>query len=182
LVIATLIDPRYKNYSNIFNTVAQRGQNIALLQTEIELSLNPERRNSETNSPIRVNMQGNDDPMASFLSHEQEIEDIDRPHSQCLAISDEIEAFFKVYFRYNSYCKIINKAKNEPSESDPLQYWRNEHKFPSIKQLVPKYLSAPPSTVESERTFSQLTEIYSSKRASLSHEHGKQQLFLHFNY
>jgi hypothetical protein len=98
LVIATLIDPRYKNHSNIFNTAAERGQNIALLQTEIEMSLNPERRNSETNSPIRVNVQGNDDPMASFLSYEQEIEDIDRPHSQCSAISDEIDAFFKVYF------------------------------------------------------------------------------------
>jgi hypothetical protein len=54
--------------------------------------------------------------------------------------------------------------------------------LPLIKDIVPKYLSAPPSSVKSERMFSKLTEIYSPKRNQLSLEHAKQQLFLYFNY
>jgi hypothetical protein len=45
-----------------------------------------------------------------------------------------------------------------------------------------KFLAAPPSTAESERVFSTMAEIYSSKRSSLSEEHGKMQLFLHHNF
>jgi hypothetical protein len=48
--------------------------------------------------------------------------------------------------------------------------------------LTAKFLAAPPSTAESERVFSTMAEIYSSKRSSLSEEHGKMQLFLHHNF
>lgn len=43
LIIATLIDPRYKNHQNIFN-YGDRIQNKAILQSEVELFINPERR------------------------------------------------------------------------------------------------------------------------------------------
>jgi hypothetical protein len=64
-----------------------------------------------------------------------------------------------------------------------LRFFYIAHHFTrAIKGLVQKFLCCPPSTVESERTFSKLGEIFKPKRFSLSEEHAKQQLFLNFNY
>jgi len=73
------------------------------------------------------------------------------------------------------------KEKLLGNDNDPLDYWQREVLFPDLKRMAMKYLSAPPSSVESERTFSTLGGIYNPKRSSLSGEHGKQQLFLHYN-
>jgi hypothetical protein len=74
------------------------------------------------------------------------------------------------------------KAPRLDIESEPLLYWKNEHSFPLIKQLVKKYLCAPPSSVESERLFSTAGNIYTNKRNKLSGEHAEQQLFLHHHW
>lgn len=68
------------------------------------------------------------------------------------------------------------------SYSDPsavLDYWRISS-FSTLKILARKFLCAPPSSIESERVFSQLKMIYSDKRGSLSGEHAEQQLFLRY--
>jgi hypothetical protein len=51
-----------------------------------------------------------------------------------------------------------------------------------LKKLAQKFLCAPPSSIESERLFSQLKMIYSDKRGSLSGEHAEQQLFLRYRW
>jgi len=74
------------------------------------------------------------------------------------------------------------KEANLCPTASPFEYWKSNSQFSSLKLLSRRYLSAPPSSVESERTFSHLAEIFSTKRTNLSEIHGKQQLFLHFNY
>ncbi|KAL3116747.1 hypothetical protein niasHT_002270 [Heterodera trifolii] len=59
-------------------------------------------------------------------------------------------------------------------DADPLDFWRIDTSYTYIKQIVAKFLGPPPSSVESERTFSQLSQKYSAKRTSLSADHAMQ--------
>ena len=72
--------------------------------------------------------------------------------------------------------------------ADPLDYWRraaNSKSYPNLQKLAIIYLSAPPSSAESERAVSRLAEIESIKGANssvVSDQQAKAQMFLHFNY
>lgn len=60
------------------------------------------------------------------------------------------------------------KADLLDMDVDPLMYWNAETRYPMIKQLVKKFLCPPPSSVESERLFSTMGNIYTNKRYRLS--------------
>ena len=67
-------------------------------------------------------------------------------------------------------------------DGDPLQFWSSrQQEFPNLSKLAQKYLATPPSSVYSERTFSELGQIYGEKRTSLLPERSEQLLFLHHN-
>ena len=66
--------------------------------------------------------------------------------------------------------------------SNPLVWWQaNSYRYPSISKLASRLLTAPPSSVESERLFSIGGNIYSPKRNRLTSEHGEDLMFLNFN-
>ena len=69
--------------------------------------------------------------------------------------------------------------KNIESHLDSLDYWRINYKYSKLREAARKFLSAPPSSVESERTFSTVGGIYVPKRTRLTEDHAEQQLFLH---
>lgn len=50
-----------------------------------------------------------------------------------------------------------------------------------VENLTPRYLSAPASSVYSERLFSEAGQIYENKRSRLTPAHGEALLFLHHN-
>uniref|UniRef100_A0A915LI63 HAT C-terminal dimerisation domain-containing protein n=1 Tax=Meloidogyne javanica TaxID=6303 RepID=A0A915LI63_MELJA len=171
LIISTLVDPRYKNHPNVFD-FADRIQKKAILQSEIEFIDNPELRSTGSGSHTEIANNQSNNPLTNFLMSNTNV-DLDESLSVAnnplsLSIRDEIEAFFK--------------SPTLDLEEDPLKYWKQNTDYMRIKQLVPRYLSPPSGTVESERTFSKLSEIYSQRRSNLSSEHAKQQLFLHFNF
>ena len=64
----------------------------------------------------------------------------------------------------------------------PLSWWQN-HKgeLPHLAHLANKYLSAPPSSVESERLFSIGGMTYSTRRSKLLPETGEKLIKLCFN-
>ena len=64
----------------------------------------------------------------------------------------------------------------------PLDFWKKNTAFPTLKKMAQKYLGPPPGSVESERTFSYLSAIYKPNRYNLSSQHAKMLLFLHFFY
>uniref|UniRef100_A0A914NLB4 HAT C-terminal dimerisation domain-containing protein n=1 Tax=Meloidogyne incognita TaxID=6306 RepID=A0A914NLB4_MELIC len=143
-------------------------QTFQLIQSEIEFFVNPERRS--TGSTI-ITTDQTSNPLSNFLSTnttgpDENFQMLDE--STNTPVLDEIEAFFK------SPTLDIN--------SDSLAWWKNNNDYNRIKQLVPRFLCPPPGTVESERTFSKLSEIYSQRRSNLSAEHAKMQPFLHFNF
>uniref|UniRef100_A0A914I548 Glutathione synthetase n=1 Tax=Globodera rostochiensis TaxID=31243 RepID=A0A914I548_GLORO len=142
LVIATLIDPRYKNHQNIFS-YEDRIQNKVLLQMEIELFINPQRRVSDSEETLNYELlpTQSDNPLSNFL-FPTACGSVDSTQSQndlSNVIINEIDSFFK--------------SPTIEFDADPLVFWRGNSTYPNIKQIVSKYLAPPPGTVESERTF-----------------------------
>ena len=65
---------------------------------------------------------------------------------------------------------------------DSLDWWKvNCTRYPTLSKLAKRFLSAPPSSVESERLFSIGGNICTPKRNRLTAEHGQMLMFLNFN-
>uniref|UniRef100_A0A1I8B5B2 DNA-directed RNA polymerase n=1 Tax=Meloidogyne hapla TaxID=6305 RepID=A0A1I8B5B2_MELHA len=94
LVIATLVDPRYKNKGSIFNA-AQRMRNKMLICSEIVQCLNPVVANSPTHS--FASGENNDDPMGQFLSVGCEEEHLATNMVDYPNVEEEVDAYFKVF-------------------------------------------------------------------------------------
>ncbi|KAL3045396.1 hypothetical protein OYC64_013631 [Pagothenia borchgrevinki] len=72
---------------------------------------------------------------------------------------------------------VIDRRKG-----DPLQWWRqNEGRFKLLATQARKFLCPPPSSVPSERIFSEVSAIYEKNRSRLTGEHAEQLCFLHHN-
>lgn len=66
-----------------------------------------------------------------------------------------------------------------PRNEDPLIWWKTHAlEYPNLKILVIKYLSAPPSSVNSERLFSAGKLVYSDNRNRLSPQNVEMLLFI----
>jgi hypothetical protein len=72
--------------------------------------------------------------------------------------------------------------RTEPLESDPVEFWKKEIRFPHLKKLAAYYLAIPAGSVFSEQIFSETGCIFTSKRTSLTAEHVKQLIFLKKNW
>ena len=69
-----------------------------------------------------------------------------------------------------------------PQEESPYEWWmHNAARFPILSTLAKKYLSSPPSSVESERIFSLGTQIYSPKRNRISAISAERLMYLNYN-
>uniref|UniRef100_A0A3B4ZSX8 HAT C-terminal dimerisation domain-containing protein n=1 Tax=Stegastes partitus TaxID=144197 RepID=A0A3B4ZSX8_9TELE len=67
-------------------------------------------------------------------------------------------------------------------EENPLQYWgAHRVRFPILAQMSKRYLSAPCSSVDSERLFSSLSHIVDEKRNRLTAENAEKLLFIKKN-
>lgn len=66
-----------------------------------------------------------------------------------------------------------------PRQEDPLMWWKQHAKeYPNLSKLAVKYLSPPPSSVNSERLFSAAGSIYTENRNRLSPENAEKLLFI----
>ncbi|KAM3596583.1 uncharacterized protein V6R79_017286 [Siganus canaliculatus] len=64
----------------------------------------------------------------------------------------------------------------------PFQYWANSHaRFPLLSAVATKFLSAPSTSVESERLFSTASNIVDEKRNRLTAERAEMLIFLKKN-
>jgi len=85
----------------------------------------------------------------------------------------------------NSFESELDCYLSEPviERSDmPLQWWqKNDTRFKTLALLAKKFLCPPPSTVPSERVFSEIGMIYDPKRSRLTGHHAHQLCFLHYN-
>lgn len=66
-----------------------------------------------------------------------------------------------------------------PREDSPLKYWGvNKIRFPTLAKMAHKYLSAPCSSVESERLFSSVSHIIDENRNRLTADNAEKLLFI----
>ena len=77
--------------------------------------------------------------------------------------------------------KMIALDNQIPRDSEPLDWWRAQTEYPSLKKVAKKFLTSPLSSVYSERLFSEFGNIYEEKRSRLLPETGEKLLFLHHN-
>lgn len=66
-------------------------------------------------------------------------------------------------------------------DSNVLQYWRDNKKYPHLRGLSKKFLCIPPATVHSERLFSSAGQIVDKKRSRLDPQKVRMLVFLHKN-
>lgn len=89
---------------------------------------------------------------------------------------------FNVSYAADRMCELYLSLAILPGEEDPYSWWRsNRLQFPYLAKLAQKYVSAPASSVPSEKLFSGAGQIFSSKRGSLKWEKGKMLLLLKYN-
>ena len=89
--------------------------------------------------------------------------------------SDEVIA------EINSFLTEVN-LKSQAKEADVLEWWNlNKSKYPHLASFARKCLSAPPSSVYSERLFSEAGNLYENKRNRLLPNTGEKLLLLHHN-
>ena len=120
----------------------------------------------EFQSPVAKRSRNIDDPIEAFLLESEE--NFEEPTFNELTQADiELEDYLK--------------EKTILSTADPLDYWRT-HKCESLKKIARRFLTPPPSSVESERMFSTMGSICIPKRWKLTGDHAKSQLFLHHHY
>ena len=66
-------------------------------------------------------------------------------------------------------------------KGDPLKWWHdNGRRYSLLENMAQRFLSAPPTSVPSERLFSGVGNLYSEKRNRLSPEHAE--IFLSIKY
>ena len=76
----------------------------------------------------------------------------------------------------------VNEPLIDVRKGNPYKWWHNNmSQYPILAHLARKYLSAPPTSVTSERLFSTAGEIYEERRNRLSPDHADTLLFIKHN-
>lgn len=105
-----------------------------------------------------------------------EFEDLESKKSFKRQPSDKSKKKIAIYnAELTKYLTLPMSPRNE----DPLTWWKTHaSEYPNLKTLVLKYLSAPPSSVHSERLFSAGKLVYSDNRNKLSPQNAEMLLFI----
>ncbi|XP_063222671.1 zinc finger BED domain-containing protein 4-like [Bacillus rossius redtenbacheri] len=116
------------------------------------------------------------------------------PNKTCAAYSDPKDIWSKYSTIFEQQEEVADKVaqsekeiemylseKTLPAQSSIAEYWKKNHKFPTLYELAVKYLSIPPSTVFSERLFSTSGHICDTKRNRLDPERVRMLVFLNKN-
>ncbi|KAJ8353116.1 hypothetical protein SKAU_G00206830 [Synaphobranchus kaupii] len=69
-----------------------------------------------------------------------------------------------------------------PRNASPLEYWKsNQARFPALARVARKYLSAPSTSVDSERLFSAVAHVIDEKRNRINCEKAEMLIFVQKN-
>ena len=157
LVLATLLNPRFKD--KFFSGPTERISARELLEEKVAGIIDTQE--SREPSPKR-------------------------PKTKVLKCFSEIleEAGAEIDSTYNS---VVDKYLAEPlitfHRGNSFTWWEeNKPRFLPLAKLAQRYLSAPPTSVPSERLFSGAGDIYDEKRNRLAPERAESLLFIKNNF
>ena len=159
LVLATLLDPCFQD--KFFSGSAEKLSARELLKEKV----------------------------TEITSHEESAEEPSPKHpmSDVLKCFSDILEEAGVDVHCNTHSSTVDKYLSEPlitfHRGNSFTWWaNNKTRFPSLAKLAQRYLSAPPTSVPSERLFSGAGDIYDEKRNRLAPENAETLLFIKNNF
>ncbi|XP_041825202.1 zinc finger BED domain-containing protein 4-like [Melanotaenia boesemani] len=165
--ISTLLDPRYKD--RFFSDISGAAGAKEMLKLELQRMSKREAEEEHGEPPPRKPRKAQ--PSSSLDSVFEEIADEQESTSVCCA---PVGAAIQL----ETYLGETTTAREE----NPLQYWGvNKVRFPALAQVSQRYLSAPCSSVESERLFSSVSHIVDENRNRLTADNTEKLLFIKKN-
>ena len=179
LLVATLLDPRYKDKMFSLNDICQKAKDEVLkIYCENE-SLNPAaQRSAELAAQPQTEKLTIWDKMAERMKKHSRhgFNSIER----CEPDRDSSLKSMKVAL--NLYC-AEEVIPSRGDGFDPFQYWQTKKAlWPKLAKIASKYLSVPPGSVYSERLFSNAGLVDSPNRTRLTGEHLEQLTQLKVNH
>lgn len=201
LIIATFCDPRYKDI--ILNDDEEAAVERMIISAYLKHKANIDEAVAGTctsSSEEELEAEGSKGDDGSG-----ETGDIDMTHFEFSFSStlDEIrneerskkkEEKGKCLTRKNSRMKLLedtvrvellqykSSSMSMKDDEDPVNWWKANHsKYNVLATIANKYLSSPPSSVESERVFSVGGNVYTPHRNRLKPEMGEILMFCNFN-
>uniref|UniRef100_A0A8C5LYW3 BED-type domain-containing protein n=1 Tax=Leptobrachium leishanense TaxID=445787 RepID=A0A8C5LYW3_9ANUR len=186
VVLPCLLDPRYKNHAfssdDVLASAIQWLREDIIIQQEVQ-EVSAERSSQEEEDGT-LEEQAADHPCPKRQRTETEHLHLGRidamfsvllgPHgenskSAAISLDDELNLYLKE--------PVLNRRSG-----DPLQWWKeNEARYKTLASHARRYLCSPPSSVPSERVFSEVSAIYEKNRSRLTGEHAEMLCFLHYN-
>ncbi len=182
MVLTCLLDPRYKSHA--FCSASTLNKAKEWLKEDVEGALQEQAKTERVNQEEQAD---GEEPAAQDQAPKRQRREktpchsqIDKifsslfgPHTGDLLAKDSIEDELHQYLKE----PVIERHKG-----DPLQWWKqNEGRFKLLAKEARKFLCSPPSSVPSERVFSEVSTIYDKRRSKLTGEHAEQLCFLHHN-
>lgn len=176
--LATILDPKFKVS---FFGAENRPKVLQLLQREAKLAL---KCKSEEQQNIEIHSLSHEDLDDPGVSHEMK---------KCQSPSDFWECFSEISGQIKHPDDDLEKSIEDEIQlymskelinrnEDSCEWWnKNALLFPTLKKLALKYLSAPASSIYSERLFSEASQVCDRKRSSLSNENFEKLVFLNYN-
>ncbi|KAI2645626.1 Zinc finger BED domain-containing protein 4 [Labeo rohita] len=168
--ISTILDPRYKDRFFSNNTAPEAKLH---LKQELQMMSRAEAEGSRAEAaepPAKLFLKAQASTSSSLDTVFEEIAKEQPQAAQPLAAGAAIEL--------DTY---LGEAPS-PREDSPLKYWGvNKIRFPTLAKMARKYLSAPCSSVESERLFSSVSHIIDENRNRLTADNAEKLLFLKKN-
>ncbi|KAK0142029.1 Zinc finger BED domain-containing protein 4 [Merluccius polli] len=165
--IATLLDPRYKN--RFFSNTNTTGNAKEMLMLELLGSSVEEEDHDLQEPPARKPCR--DQASSSLDSIFDEIAD---EGASVLLNRAQLDSTAQL----ETYLGETTISR----EDKPLQYWAvNKVRFPTLAKMASRYLSAPCSSVDSERLFSSVSHIVNESRNRITADHAEMILFIKKN-
>ncbi|XDV12369.1 hypothetical protein PO909_001064 [Leuciscus waleckii] len=180
--VATLVDARYKDRFFMGEETARRAKALltqelekmeqALLRASADEAGATEAEPAEKFARMEAGPSTGSPPSTSKSSfsslYNRILEEHDEPAGGTQAAVIQMQMYLK-----------------EPTMAEkdsPFQYWANNHaRFPLLAAVAVKFLSAPSTSVESERLFSTASNIVDEKRNRLTAERAEMLIFLKKN-
>jgi hypothetical protein len=177
LLVATLMDPRYKDKMFSSNEVCQKAKDEVL-----KIYCENESLNTEVQNPEAPEVQPG--KLTIWDKMTERMKKRGRPGISYNESNetDSDSGLRSMEVALNMYCaeEVIPLRGNG---SDPFQYWQTKKSlWPKLAQIATKYLSVPPGSVYSERLFSNAGLIDTPTRSRLTGEHLEQLTQLKVNH
>lgn len=177
LVLATLLDPRYKGHALAPGTLSTAKDWIKDEHATLSEAKKQIRASSEDQGPDPKQIRVEEDTSPSDMLEQMYANLLGAQGPTSEETDDEEEQLFTQQLDQYLREPLIDRQTGQP-----LAWWKqNASRLHLLAPLARKFLSPPPSSVPSERVFSEVSQIYEKKRNRLTGENAEHLCFLHYN-